>query len=84
MNPTKPVIAVYDKKLGLFDPPFIVRHVGEAIREWDVVRKDEKTKFGKHPSDYEIFQIANYDDTTGSFVEIKPHLHLGSGVENGA
>lgn len=77
----KPMIAVHDKKTGLYDPPFIVRHIGEAIREWDIVTKDNNTKFGKHPSDYELFQIANYNEETGEITHLKPFLHLSSGVQ---
>lgn len=84
MSSKRPVIAVYDKKLGLFDPPFVVRHIGEAVREWDVVTKDEKTKFGKHPSDFELFHIADYDDSLGNFIPVQPHYQLASGVENGS
>lgn len=76
----KPVIAVYDKKIGLFDQPFIVRHNGEAIREWDIVRKDDKTKFGKNPEDFDLFQIGSYDEVTGTIENLQPHTHLASGV----
>lgn len=75
-----PVIAVYDKKTGLFDNPLTVRHNGEAIREWDVVRKDEKTKYGKNPEDFDLFQIATYNDETGEIASLRPHTHLASGV----
>lgn len=74
------IIAVYDKKTGLFNMPFAVRHNGEAIREWDIVRKDDKTKYGKNPEDFDLYQIGEYDDATGSIVSITPHVHLASGV----
>ena len=38
-----PMLAVYDKKTGLYDNPFIVRHNGDAIREFDHLRKDTST-----------------------------------------
>lgn len=74
------IIAVYDKKTGLFDKPFSVRHNAEAIREWDIVIKDTNTKFGKNPEDFDLFQIATYDDSTGEILTLKPHTHLASGV----
>ena len=73
----KIVIAVFDKKTALFDQPFHVRHPGEAIREWDIVRKDEKTKFGKNPEDFDLYQIATYDDSTGEYTTAKTHLATG-------
>lgn len=76
----KPVCAVYDKKIGLFDQPFTVRRQGEAIREWEHIIKDEKNRYGKNPEDYDLFHIANYDETTGEIISVKPHIHLAGGV----
>lgn len=74
------VCAVFDKKTGLFDRPFHVRHNGEAIREWDIVRKNPETKFGKNPEDFDLFQVAYYDDNSGDHETLTPHVHLASGV----
>lgn len=81
MSLIKPMIAVFDKKTGLFDPPFVVRRVGEAIREWETITKDTNTKFGKHPSDYDLYQVGNFDEETGLVTSQSPHLHLASGVQ---
>lgn len=75
-----PVCAVYDKRTGLFDKPFTVRHVAEAIREWDIVRKNTETKFGKNPEDFDLHQIATWDDSTGLYNNIQPTTQLAAGV----
>jgi hypothetical protein len=77
---TLPMLAVYDKKTGHFEPPFVCRHLGDAIREWDIVRKNTDTKFGKNPEDFDLFQIANYNDALGEIETLKPHTHLATGV----
>lgn len=76
---TKPIIAVYDKKVGMFDNPFVVRHIGDAVREWSIVKTDEKNKYGKHPADFDLFQIGEYNEATGELKNIT-HVHLDSGV----
>lgn len=76
----KPVIAVFDKKTSFYEAPFTVRHVGDAIREWDIVRKDTNHKYGKNPEDFELFQIAVYDENLGTIENLKPYTHLASGV----
>jgi len=73
------MVATFDKKTGLYDPPFTCRHLADALREWDVVKKDPKTKFGKNPEDFDLFQIGEYDDEIGAPEPMKP-LHLSSGV----
>lgn len=74
-----PMCAVFDRKLSLWDKPITVRHNGEAIREWDIVRADNNTRIGKNPSDFELYQIGIFDDETGAAQAIKP-VHLASGV----
>lgn len=77
----KPIVAVKDIKIGLFDPPIMVRHNGEAIREWDILLTKKDTKFGQNPSDFELYQIAEFDEETGNITTLSPHTHLASGVQ---
>lgn len=80
MKLQKPIVAVYDKKVGMFDPPFTCRHIGEAVREWSQIKKNADTKFGKNPEDFDLFQIGVYEEQTGTFENLQPHIHLDSGV----
>lgn len=74
------VCAVHDKKTGTYDAVFTTRHNGDAIRSWDVIRKDDKTKYGKHPADFDLYQIATFDDQSGQIEPLQPATHLASGV----
>lgn len=74
------MIAVYDKKTALFEKPFVARHIGEAVREWDFVRKDPNLKFGKNPEDFDLYHIGFYDDTTANVELVKPHICIATGV----
>lgn len=79
----KPVLAVKDVKIGLFDPPFIVIHNEVAIREWDIITKNTDNKYGKHPVDYELYQIGTYNELTGKLDSLASPLHLATGAFNG-
>lgn len=72
-----PVCAVYDKLSGLYDPPFTVRHTTEALRQFEVLKKDENTRFGKHPGDYSLHHVAEYDDVHGKFQNLEQPVQLG-------
>lgn len=72
----QPLIAVYDRKTNTYDNPFTVRHVAEAIRDWDMVSKDKNTKIGKNPEDFSLVQIGEYDLNTGLTENKLPHIHL--------
>lgn len=76
----KLVIAVKDTKIGSFEAVHQVKHVGEAIRGWDTVRSEGDTKYAKYPQDFELYQIATFDEETGLMTPLTPYLHLASGV----
>lgn len=75
-----PIVSVFDKKTALYDSPILTQHVGTAIREWDHLRKDPQTKFGKNPEDFDLFQIGTFDPSMGTVENIIPPTHLASGV----
>lgn len=76
----QPLIAVYDKKLGLYDAPFTVRHPGEAQRQFLDVCQQKDSRFGMHPEDYELYELGTYDMATGHVEHISPFKHLCNGV----
>lgn len=71
------MIAVFDKKTGLYDPPFVARHIGEAIREWEIVCKDTKTRYGLHNGDYELYHIGDFNEENGHIQKLDQFNHLG-------
>lgn len=60
--------AVYDSKVGAYEQPFPMRTKGEALRSWVDVVNDEKTKFNKHPEDFTLMELGEYDDEKGHFI----------------
>lgn len=76
----QPVCAVFDKKTGFYTQPFHVVHTGEAIREWSVVIKDDKTKFGKNPEDFDLYHIGSYDLRSGKYENLPHPTILASGI----
>lgn len=76
----QPLVSIFDKKTGLYEQVFAVRHVGEAIREFEILKKNLETKYGKNPEDFDLYQLGIYDYTTGDVENLKPSLHLVSGV----
>lgn len=61
------IYAVYDSKVGAYLSPFFLRSRGEAIRAWQTVVNDPKTQFNKHPSDYVLFELGEFDDAKATF-----------------
>lgn len=73
------VFSVYDEKAEAFLPPFFLPTIGIAARAMTDCVNDPGHQFAKHPSDYTLFLLAEFDDSTGYFHEMKKPL--GSLVE---
>lgn len=67
------VCAARDRATEAFARPFYVSRPGEAIRSFsdEVLRKPDPgtvNQLYSHPTDFELWQLATWDDNTGNFV----------------
>lgn len=77
----KKVFTVYDAKAELYMEPFMFSNQGEAIRGFIDVCNDPKTVFYKHPEDYTLFYIADYDNSIGNYHALSAKVPLGTAIE---
>lgn len=73
------VVAVRDAATEAFARPFYVHRPAEAIRSFsdEVKRKPEpgqQNQLNAHPQDYELHQLAVFDDATGVFTAAPERL----------
>lgn len=61
------VFAVYDSKVKAYMQPFFMQTEGQAIRSWVDAVNDQSTQFYKHPEDFTLFLISEYDEESGKF-----------------
>lgn len=64
------VCSVRDLKAEIFSRPFYTGRVGEALRSFqdEVVQGDPATSLiAKHPADFELWHVADWDDESSSF-----------------
>lgn len=78
---TVKVFALYDLKGKFYAPPFVAPTVGMASRSFaDIARSPESIVY-KHPEDYILYQIGNYDDNSGVLEAVIPPVHIASAIE---
>lgn len=76
------MFSVFDQKAQAYLPPFFMHAEGMAIRSFGDCIEDPEHQFGKHPEDYTLYEIGEFDDSKG-MVKPLPHHSLGNGVEYG-
>jgi len=74
------IFTVYDQKAESFLPPFFVPSIGLATRAFTDCVNSESHQFAKHPADYTLFQLGDWDDQTAEF-NCKTKKSMGNGVE---
>ena len=66
------VFSIYDAKAQAYLPPFFMHSEAVAVRAFSDGINDKEHAFGRHPSDYTLFNIGNFDDATGKIEPATP------------
>jgi len=64
------VFTVFDSKIDVFLPPFFCRTSGEAARIMMDMCSDKNHNFYKYRSEFMLFELGTYDDSTGMMVPL--------------
>ena len=75
------MFSVYDTKAEAYHQPFCTTTQSLAIRSFMDTANDESTSIGKHPADFNLFYLGEYDDHTGSFNLEESKVNLGNALE---
>jgi len=75
------VYSVHDTKVGAFAQPFFMRSRGEALRGWEDHVNDSSVMPNKHPQDFALFELASFDEDTGTFENLPAPLNLGLALQ---
>jgi hypothetical protein len=66
------VCAVYDKACAAYLRPIFVAEIAQAQRVFVDEALSEKTAISRHPEDFAIFLLGEFDDSTGELIPTDP------------
>lgn len=72
---------IYDTKLEAYMQPFFMTSKGQALRAFSDTVNDQSTQFAKHPEDFTLFEIGEYDDSNAQLTSHKTPISLGLAIE---
>lgn len=76
------IFGVFDTKAGAFlSPPMFFGATGQAVRYFSDGVNEPGTAVNRHPGDYRLFQLGEYDDQDGSLIPLEKPVPLGFGTE---
>lgn len=74
------MVAVYDRAVESYGRPVFVTHTGEAVRGFIDERDNKDSQVGKHPEDFSLFHLGEYDDSSGRVQQFDQPKLLVAGV----
>lgn len=64
------IFSIYDKKAQAYMSPFYYHQKGQALRAFEDAVNDPQTPFTKHPEDFQLFHIGEWNDSTGKITPL--------------
>lgn len=68
--------AVYDRKALVYQVPFASLTDGAAVRMLSDAVADSNTMLSRHPNDYVLFYVGDFDDSKGALEAASPIVHV--------
>lgn len=72
---------IYDSKTESWDQPRAFANAADAIRSFSKAANTEGTMFHDFPTDYSLFEIAEFNPNTGDLVTHEAKRSLGLAID---
>ncbi len=74
------MFVIYDSKANAFMQPWFLTQEGMAQRAFSDCVNDSDHNFGRHPEDYTLFNIGDFDDQNAKIQSTTP-ITMGNGIQ---
>lgn len=76
------VASIHDVKAEAWLTPMFFQSNGQAVRSFGDAVRDKNSEFGRHPEDYHLYVIGDFDPQTGTLTGFDPvHLIHGANIK---
>jgi len=75
------IYSIYDSKASAYAPPFFLLRDQQAIRAFSDTAKDPSTQLNRHPADFTLHKIGEFDDQSGKIEACKQPEFLAAATE---
>lgn len=68
--------AIYDRKALIYHMPYFAITNAVAVRTLSDAVSDPNSTFSRHPNDYVLYDVGEFDDSNGLFKPSSPIVHV--------
>ncbi|QCQ84659.1 nonstructural protein [Blackfly microvirus SF02] len=72
--------SLYDQKALTYSPPFYCSAHGQAVRMVMDLANDSNTMVGRHPADFTLYCIGQFDDSVGGLLPAGVREHIADAL----
>lgn len=74
--------SIRDVQVGLYNRPYYMLSQGQAVRSFtdEINRPSDDNPMYKHPSDYELYWLGEFDEESGQFISTGPKIVISGSV----
>lgn len=65
-------MSIKDRAIDAFSRPFATPTIGAAVRAFSDAINDPTQEMNKHPDDYDLHELGDFDDSTGEIFMTGP------------
>ena len=76
----QPLYALFDSKAKAWLPPFLGNSDEDAKLSFAVLCRDADHPVGRHPADYTLFRVGEWDTDSGEMLPMEAKINLGNGI----
>lgn len=73
--------SIFDQKAAAYFPPFYLQNKALAIRTFGDMVNNPESRINKHPEDYTLFHLGQWNDNSSEHELFKSIKSLGNGLE---
>lgn len=72
------IYAIRDAQAAAFMTPFFLTTQGQALRAFSDLANNQNHLVSKHPDDFKLYHLADWDDSTGIFELLDDQAYLAT------
>lgn len=75
------LFSIFDDKAQIYSQPFPQAHDGVAIRNFSDEVQNPQSQISKHPSDYKLYKLGEFDDNAGELIKLPQPKFIAHGSD---
>lgn len=70
------MLSIRDTKADYYNQVITMKTIDEAVRALGELVTDQRSMIARHPEDYDLYHLGQFDDQTGELIPLSSPVHV--------